>query len=303
VSGKKIIKHVVRWGAKKAAPLLYAAFFRKTQSPFAHGSVCLSFDCDLPEDYDRLPALLDTLDAFGVRVSFGIIGKWLEKLPRLHARIVEDGHEIMNHTQSHPNNETWNPDRYFNQLTFEEQRAQVLDFESTCQDILGIKPVGFRTPHFGDLNVEGVYRVLEERGYLYSTSTMMTKTRAGGLPYYPRHGDFSAPGHGTAAYGVLEMPVACCPVHYFPAMDSVHCVRQQVPAHPGSAFYDVFCQSVNQGLKEKRIMIYDFGPQDVGGLADFERMLSFLRQNKVKTWRCQDAAANARQVLSRTART
>lgn len=296
-----MIKQVVRWGAKKAAPLLYAAFFRKVQSPFAHGNVCLSFDCDLPEDYERLPALLDTLKAFGVRVSFGIIGKWLEKLPRIHARIVDEGHEVMDHTYSHPNNETWNPNRFFNQLTFEEQRAQVLDFESTCQNILGVKPVGFRTPHFGDLNVEAVYRVLEEQGYTYSTSTMMTKTKSGGLPYYPRRGDFAAPGQGLDAYGVLEMPVACCPIHYFPAMDSVHCVRQHVPAHPGSAFYDVFRKSVAQGLEKKLIMIYDFGPQDVGGLPDFERMLSFLQEQKVKTWRCRDAAQHARSVISRIA--
>ena len=111
-----VAKKILRLGAMAVAPLLYANFFRKTKSPLGKPIVCLSFDCDLPEDYERLPALLDQLGSFEFKGSFGIIGKWLEKFPRVHARILDEGHEIFNHTYSHPNNEIWNEKRFFNQL-------------------------------------------------------------------------------------------------------------------------------------------------------------------------------------------
>ena len=176
---KSLIKKTIRLGAKLAAPLLYAKFFLHKKSPLSKGRVCLTFDLDLPKDYEKTPALLDQLSAFSFHGTFGIIGKWLERYPRVHKRMLDEGHEIMNHTYSHPNNEVFNPDRYFNQLSVAQQEAEVIGFEKTCHRILGYKPVGFRTPHFGDLNTESIYGILEKRNYLYSTSAMMTRTRSG----------------------------------------------------------------------------------------------------------------------------
>ena len=70
-----------------------------------HGSrdrrvVALTFD-DGP-DPERTPALLDTLAELGVPATFFVVGERAENNPELVARIARDGHELGNHTWSHP---------------------------------------------------------------------------------------------------------------------------------------------------------------------------------------------------------
>lgn len=258
--------------------------------------VSFSFDCDLPEDYEKLPALLDSLKTYGVKGTFGIIGKWLEREPRIHQRMVDEGHEIMNHTYSHPDNEVFHPDEHFNEIPFERQREQIVKFHECAENILDVSPVGFRTPHFGDLHTPKVYTVLEDLGYLYSTSVIMTKARSHGRPYYPSKADYLR--EGTDNYRILEMPAAACPIHYFPAFDSVHCIRQKEPAHPGTEFSRIFAKSVDLGKRYRVPLVYDFGPQDVGGNADFDRILQSVTADKnVRTMNGAELARFAKEAL------
>jgi len=62
--------------------------------------VALSFD-DGPYPV-RTPLLLDVLADLHVRATFFLIGKDAEQYPLLTERIVRDGHEIANHTLTHP---------------------------------------------------------------------------------------------------------------------------------------------------------------------------------------------------------
>ena len=75
--------------------------------------VTLSFDCDYPEDVEAIPAIVDMLKPYRYHASFAAVGYWVEKYPREHARALEYGHELMNHTYSHPDNELLNPGRKF----------------------------------------------------------------------------------------------------------------------------------------------------------------------------------------------
>ena len=62
--------------------------------------VALTFD-DGP--HPRLtPQLLDLLRAAGVRATFYMIGRNVARYPELAARVAAEGHEIGNHTWSHP---------------------------------------------------------------------------------------------------------------------------------------------------------------------------------------------------------
>lgn len=227
----------------------------------------------MTEDYEKLPLLLDMLKEFKVKATFGIIGKWLEAEPEIHKRMVAEGHEIMNHTYSHPNNEVFHPNEYFNQLTPEQQAKQITDCHETIKKILGVTPVGFRTPHFGDLHTPFVYAVLEKLGYQYSSSIIMTKTKSKGRPYYPSKKDYLLPGKEDNASKVLEIPVISCPEHYVPAIDSVHCIRQAEPAHPGKEFVKIVSRTINMSAKQGIPAIFDFGPQDVGSLKEFQEIL------------------------------
>jgi len=47
--------------------------------------------------------VLDTLDQFGAKASFFVVGDNVQKYPDLFTRMVECGHSIGNHTQNHLN--------------------------------------------------------------------------------------------------------------------------------------------------------------------------------------------------------
>jgi len=61
--------------------------------------VALTFD-DGPHP-DSLPLILDTLRRNGVHATFFLVGKRIEQSPELARQIVEEGHEVGNHTEDH----------------------------------------------------------------------------------------------------------------------------------------------------------------------------------------------------------
>lgn len=71
--------------------------------PFSPGEfkeIALTFD-DGP-DPRATPKILDMLDQEDVKATFFVVGKMVEKYPELLRRIWKEGHDIGNHTYSHP---------------------------------------------------------------------------------------------------------------------------------------------------------------------------------------------------------
>ena len=80
------------------------------------GPVLRSFETSEPEVWltiDDGPspvhtvALLDLLDRFQARATFFVIGKHAEQYPHLVTEILTRGHEIANHTHTHPSASFW----------------------------------------------------------------------------------------------------------------------------------------------------------------------------------------------------
>jgi peptidoglycan/xylan/chitin deacetylase (PgdA/CDA1 family) len=80
------------------------------------GPVIRSFETTEPEVWltiDDGPspahtvAMLDLLDRFQARATFFVIGKRAEEFPHLLTEILARGHEIANHTYSHPSGMFW----------------------------------------------------------------------------------------------------------------------------------------------------------------------------------------------------
>ena len=80
------------------------------------GPVMRSFETDKPEVWltiDDGPspahtgAMLDLLDQFNARATFFVIGSRAEQYPHLLTEILSRGHEIANHTYSHPSGSFW----------------------------------------------------------------------------------------------------------------------------------------------------------------------------------------------------
>ncbi len=63
--------------------------------------IALTFD-DGPYPVDT-PLLLDMLAELRIPATFFLIGRDAQEFPELTARIVREGHEVANHTQTHPN--------------------------------------------------------------------------------------------------------------------------------------------------------------------------------------------------------
>lgn len=68
----------------------------------AAGSMKIALTFDAGASPAPTPSILKTLKEAGVQVTFFLTGKWCEQNPELVKEIVADGHEIGNHTYSHP---------------------------------------------------------------------------------------------------------------------------------------------------------------------------------------------------------
>jgi cellulose synthase/poly-beta-1,6-N-acetylglucosamine synthase-like glycosyltransferase/peptidoglycan/xylan/chitin deacetylase (PgdA/CDA1 family)/spore germination protein YaaH len=124
------------------------------------GLIALTFD-DGP-DPQWTPAILDILKQEHVPATFFIIGKNGEAYPDLMRRLVNEGHEIGNHTFTHPN--------------LGEVPVSITDLELNATQRLiesetGRSTVLFRPPYFGDAEadkpkeVEPAYEA-QKLGYL-----------------------------------------------------------------------------------------------------------------------------------------
>lgn len=89
------------------------------------------------------PALLDLLAREGIKASFFLIGRQIEKYPDTVRRIAAEGHLIGNHTYSHPNLMLCSPGRTRRELEQVQQQIQALTGQKPT---FWRPPFGFRAP-------------------------------------------------------------------------------------------------------------------------------------------------------------
>ena len=98
--------------------------------------------------------ILDILDKYNVRATFFLVGFWVDKHPNQVAEIDKRGHEIGNHSTTHPNMSTLSQEQIIKELTVTEKKIS---------DITKKKPNLFRPP-FGDYN-DSLINVAKDLGY------------------------------------------------------------------------------------------------------------------------------------------
>ncbi|MDO5009188.1 MAG: polysaccharide deacetylase family protein [Intestinibacter bartlettii] len=114
--------------------------------------IALTFDISYNER--NIDEILDVLDKYNVKATFFVVGNWVDKNQDVVKKIYDRGHEIGNHSYSHP---------YFNEISEEKMKEEL---ESTSKKIKAITGEGttlFRPP-FGEINENGV-KVCESLGY------------------------------------------------------------------------------------------------------------------------------------------
>lgn len=92
------------------------------------------------------PALLDMLEEYGIPATFFLLGKNASYYPAIVARMLASGHEIGNHSWSHPN---------LKQISTDRQTEEIVSTDNTLRD-LGASPLYMRPPYgsFDDRTVK-----------------------------------------------------------------------------------------------------------------------------------------------------
>ena len=231
--GRLITGLVYTFGSRAFTRRFYLEQGRSVRGRLGEGRgvLNLSFDVDHPEDVEALGALCDILAELDLVASFAVIGKWVEKYPREHRLLVEAGHEILNHTYTHPDHNLLHPREPFDSLSSSEQKEQIIRCHEVCAEVLGVSPVGFRAPHFGTVSGRGFYDFLAEAGYRFSSSVISVDSPEFGLPF-------------AAAHSIWEFPVSCCPRHPFTVLDTWHALRKKRARHSGPGRFSALISEV-----------------------------------------------------------
>jgi hypothetical protein len=141
---------------------------------------------------------------------------WIERYPDIHKQILDYGHEIINHTYSHPYLNELNSRGKFADLSYKDKEYEISRCHMICEKILKYSPVGFRSPHLSF--TPDIYPILKAQGYKYSSSTLALKTHSFGLPF-------------KVDEEVIEFPLSPCPQHLFTTYDTYHVFRSTHPIH------------------------------------------------------------------------
>jgi len=106
--------------------------------------VALTFD-DGP-DAVYTPQVLDMLKKYNVKATFFLIGNRAQKHPEIVKRMVREGHEIGNHTYTHPNLPKILPEHF---------QWQIKEADNIISRQIGYHPRFFRPP-YGAINEEQI---------------------------------------------------------------------------------------------------------------------------------------------------
>jgi peptidoglycan/xylan/chitin deacetylase (PgdA/CDA1 family) len=115
--------------------------------------VALTFDAGASAAYT--PAILATLREQGVRVTIFLTGSFAERNPELVKQMVADGHELANHTYTHPD---------LTQMSDAAIRRELRRTEEVVQEISGATTKPYFRPPYGARD-NRVRQVAAEEGY------------------------------------------------------------------------------------------------------------------------------------------
>ncbi len=149
-----------------------------------------SMPCRVERNIDVILALLDEADA---KATFFTLGWIAERYPQVVRRIVDDGHELASHGYGH---------QRVSDLTPELFRDDITRAKRILEDLGGVAVRGYRAPSFS-INQKNWWavEVLENAGYVYSSSIYPVKHDHYGMPDAPRF-----PNYPNGAGGILELP-------------------------------------------------------------------------------------------------
>lgn len=114
----------------------------------------IALTIDAAWEADKTDFILKTLDQYGIKATFFLCGVWVEAYPEHVRSIAEKGHEIGNHSLSHPHMNSLDAGKI-------EEEIRLLDDE--IEKLTGKRCTLFRAP-FGEYN-DTVIKAVRALGY------------------------------------------------------------------------------------------------------------------------------------------
>ena len=128
-----------------------------------NGKRVISLTFDDGPDKEFTPIILNILKSKGVKATFFVVGKNAARLPEIVKRIHREGHDIGNHTFSHP----VSPFLKFNNKKRRFIEEEIIRTDKILTGITGSKPYLFRPPlAFWDINAREFIKTAKACGYL-----------------------------------------------------------------------------------------------------------------------------------------
>lgn len=102
--------------------------------------VALTINCAWNDD--DIDKILEVLSQNNVRVTFFVVGDWVDKYPEAVKKINQAGHEIGNHSNTHP---------HVNKLSYEQNLNEINECNNKLEKLIGKKANLYRGP-YGEYN-------------------------------------------------------------------------------------------------------------------------------------------------------
>jgi len=131
----------------------------------ARKQVALTFDGGSTDNATQ--PILDILKASNLQVTVFLTGSFIQKFPEMTRRIVQEGHEIGNHTWNHPHLTTYAADKQnmvLPNVTREFLHDQLLRTANLFAETTGVKMAPFWRAPYGEHNLE-IRQWAAELGY------------------------------------------------------------------------------------------------------------------------------------------
>ena len=83
--------------------------------------------------------LIDIMGRYGVKATFFVVGQWAEKYPQSVLALSKAGHEVMNHSSTHP---------HMSKLSAYDIRSEINECSDKVEAVTGVRPTLFRCPTY-----------------------------------------------------------------------------------------------------------------------------------------------------------
>ena len=114
----------------------------------------IALTIDAAWEDDKTDFILETLDKYEIKATFFLCGVWVEEYPEHVKAIAEKGHEIGNHSLTHP---------HMNKLDTVQIQQEISKLDDQIEALTGKRCTKFRAP-YGEYN-DTVIKAVRDFGY------------------------------------------------------------------------------------------------------------------------------------------